>query len=153
MSERANPAIDTVIVPRARDIAGSLWGARSPVPTFSETLYADAVLDTGAVLEIPAEHEERAVYVAEGAVEVAGDRFECGQLLVLHPGDAIAMTAASAARVLVFGGEPMDGPRFIWWNFVSSTKDRIEAAKANWKAGRFDVVPGDEEEFIPLPAR
>ena len=138
---------------RVRMIAGSLWGTRSPVPTFSDTVYADAVLDTGAVLDIPAEHEERAVYVAEGTVEIAGDRFECGRLLVLHPGDAIAVTAASAARVLVFGGEPMDGPRFIWWNFVSSSKDRIDAAKADWAAGRFDVVPGDEEEFISLPER
>ena len=136
-----------------RIIAGSLWGATSPVTTFSEMIYADVALETGARLPIPAEHEERAIYVSEGTVMVAGDRFECGQLLVLHPGDPVTVEAASRARIQVLGGEPMDGPRFIWWNFVHSSKDRIEAAKADWKAGKFDIVPGDEEEFIPLPEK
>ena len=134
-----------------RLIAGSMWGERSPVTSYSEMIYADAVLETGAKLPVPADHEERAIYVAEGTISIAGDRFDNGQLLVLHPGDAVTVEAATPARVLVLGGEPMDGPRFIWWNFVSSSKDRIEAAKADWKAGRFDIVPGDEEEFIPLP--
>ena len=137
----------------ARIIAGSLWGATSPVTTFSEMIYADVALDTGAKLPIPADHEERGIYVSEGTVVINGDRFECGQLLVLHPGDPVTVEAASRARIQVVGGEPMDGPRFIWWNFVHSSKDRIEAAKADWKAGRFDVVPGDEEEFIPLPEK
>jgi redox-sensitive bicupin YhaK (pirin superfamily) len=136
-----------------RVIAGSLWGATSPVTTFSDMIYADVVLQTGARLPIPAEHEERAIYVSEGTVIVAGDRFECGQLLVLHPGDPVTVEAASQARLQVLGGEPMDGPRYIWWNFVHSSRDRIEAAKADWKAGKFDVVPGDEEEFIPLPEK
>ncbi len=134
-----------------RLIAGSMWGERSPVTTYSEMIYADAALETGAKLPFPADHEERAVYVAEGTISIGGDRFECGQLLVLHPGDQVTVTAVSNARVLVLGGEPMDGPRFIWWNFVSSSKDRIESAKADWTAGRFDIVPGDAEEFIPLP--
>jgi len=134
-----------------RVIAGSMWGETSPVTTFSDMIYADVVLDTGARLPIPAEHEERAVYVAEGTVSVGGDRFESGQLLVLHPGEPVTVEAASRARILVLGGEPMDGPRYIWWNFVSSSKDRIEAAKADWRTGKFDVVPGDTEEFIPLP--
>lgn len=134
-----------------RVIAGSLWGATSPVTTFSDMIYADVALETGAKLPIPAEHEERAIYVSEGTIVVAGDRFECGQLLVLHPGDPVTVEAASQARIQVLGGEPMDGPRYIWWNFVHSSKDRIEAAKADWKAGKFDVVPGDSEEFIPLP--
>jgi redox-sensitive bicupin YhaK (pirin superfamily) len=135
---------------RVRIIAGRAYGERSPLATFSETLYVDAMLDPGARLPVPAEHPERAIYVAEGTVIVSGDRFEAGQLLVLRPGDAITVEAETAARVLVLGGEPMDGPRHIWWNFVSSSKDRIEAAKADWKAGRFAAVPG-ETEFIPLP--
>ncbi len=135
---------------RVRIIAGQAYGARSPLKTFTETLYVDAQLDPGARLPVPAEHAERAIHVAEGTVTVGGDRFEAGQLLVLRPGDAITVEAESAARVLLLGGEPMDGPRHIWWNFVSSSKDRIEAAKADWKAGRFTAVPG-ETEFIPLP--
>ncbi|MEQ8816063.1 MAG: pirin family protein [Thalassobaculum sp.] len=138
---------------RVRVVAGTLWGETSPVPGYSETIYADAVLDTGARLPIPAEHEERAVYVVEGTVSVAGDRFDCGRLLVLNPGDEITVTAESRARVLVLGGEPMDGPRFIWWNFVASSREKIEAAKADWQARRFAIVPGDEQEFIPLPER
>ena len=135
---------------RVRVIAGDVYGARSPLKTFTETLYVDAQLDPGARLPVPAEHPERALYVAEGTVTVSGDRFEAGQLLVLRPGDALTVEAETAARVLLLGGEPMDGPRHIWWNFVSSSKDRIEAAKADWRAGRFDAVPG-ETEFIPLP--
>ena len=135
-----------------RLITGSLYGERSPVPTFSEMFYADARLEAGARLPLPAEHEERAVYVVGGEVEVAGDRFAEGQLLVFRPGDAITLTASGPARLLLLGGEPMDGPRHIWWNFVSSRQDRIEQAKADWRAGRFATVPG-ETEFIPLPER
>lgn len=135
-----------------RIIAGALFGARSPVPTFSAMFYADATLAAGASLPLPAEHEERAVYVVAGAVEVAGDRFAAGRLLVFRPGDAITLVAPEPARLLLLGGEPMDGPRHIWWNFVSSRRDRIEAAKADWRAGRFAPVPG-ESEFIPLPDR
>jgi redox-sensitive bicupin YhaK (pirin superfamily) len=137
---------------RVRVVAGSLWGETSPVPSFSETIYADAILAAGARLPVPAEQEERAVYVVEGTVAVAGDRFDCGRLLILRPGDPITIDAVSDARVLVLGGAPMDGPRFIWWNFVSSSKERIEGAKADWKAGRFAEVAGDDE-FIPLPER
>ena len=135
-----------------RVIAGALYGERSPVPTYSAMFYADASLTAGTKLPLPAEHEERAVYVVGGEVEVAGDRFGEGQLLVFHPGDAITLTASGPARLLLLGGEPMDGPRHIWWNFVSSRQDRIEQAKADWRAGRFAAVPG-ETEFIPLPER
>ena len=135
-----------------RVIAGALYGARSPVPTFSAMFYADASLAAGTKLPLPVEQEERAVYVVAGAVEVAGDRFAAGQLLVFRPGDAITLLAAEPARLLLLGGEPMEGPRHIWWNFVSSRQDRIEAAKADWRAGRFVPVPG-ESEFIPLPDR
>ena len=135
---------------RVRVIAGTLYGVRSPVETLSALFYADAEVDAGARLALPAEHEERAVYVAEGSVAVAGDRFAAGNLLVFRPGDAITVTGEEASRLLLLGGEPMDGPRHIWWNFVSHARDRIEQAKADWRAGRFAPVPGDDE-FIPLP--
>ena len=137
---------------KVRIIAGALYGDRSPVPTFSAMFYADAALAAGAKLPLPAGHEERAVYVVGGAVTVAGDRFEAGRLLVFRPDDEITLVANDWARLLLLGGEPMDGPRHIWWNFVSSRQDRIEQAKADWKAGRFEAVPGDSE-FIPLPDR
>jgi redox-sensitive bicupin YhaK (pirin superfamily) len=134
-----------------RVIIGSLYGKRSPVPTLSDTIFADAALDPGAVLPIDAQAEERALYVVAGEIDIAGDRFAAGRLLVLRPGDAMTVTAASEARVVLVGGAAMDGPRHIWWNFVSSRKERIEQAKADWKLRRFDTVPGDEAEFIPLP--
>jgi len=135
----------------ARIIAGSLFGATSPVRTHSDLFYADVQMAAGTALPLPVEHEERGVYVAEGEVEVAGQAFAAGRLLVFRPGDAITLRAVSHARVMLLGGEPMDGPRHIWWNFVSSSKDRIEAAKDDWKHARFGLVPGDEKDFIPLP--
>ena len=134
-----------------RVVVGSLYGQRSPVPTLSDTIMADAALTPGAVLPIDTQAEERALYVVAGEVDVAGDRFAAGRLLVFRPGDAMTVTAASEARVVLVGGAAMDGPRHVWWNFVSSRKERIEQAKADWKLGRFDSVPGDESEFIPLP--
>ena len=134
-----------------RVVVGSLYGQRSPVPTLCDTIMADAALAPGAVLPIDAQAEERALYVVAGEVDVAGDRFAAGRLLVFRPGDAMTVTAASEARVVLVGGAAMDGPRHVWWNFVSSRKERIEQAKADWKLGRFDSVPGDEREFIPLP--
>ena len=133
-----------------RLIAGALYGSRAPVATFSAMFYADAILEAGARIEIPAEHEERAVYVVTGRIEVAGDAFDAGRLLVFRPGDAITVAASEPSRILLLGGEPMDGPRHLWWNFVSSSKERIEQAKQDWRAGHFDPVPG-ETEFIPLP--
>lgn len=135
----------------ARIIAGSLYGAASPVKTHSDLFYADVQLAAGAALPLPAEHEERGLYVAEGRIEIAGQAFEGPRLLVFRKGDAITIRARSNARVMLLGGEPMDGPRHIWWNFVSSSKDKIEAAKEDWKTARFAIVPGDEKEFIPLP--
>jgi redox-sensitive bicupin YhaK (pirin superfamily) len=135
---------------RVRVIAGTLWGETSPVKAAWETIYADAILEAGASLPIPSVHEERALYTLSGTVEIAGDRFGPGQLLVFRPGDAITVRAVEAARFLVLGGDTMDGPRHIWWNFVHSDRDRIEAAKAAWKAQAFPAVP-DETEFIPLP--
>lgn len=133
-----------------RVIAGSLAGRRSPVTTATETLYADARLAPGGRLAVPAEHTERAVYPVSGFVVIGGERFEPMQLIVLKPGREVPVEAPEGARLMLLGGEPMDGPRHIWWNFVSSSRDRIERAKADWKAGRFDPVPGDDD-FIPLP--
>lgn len=131
-------------------VAGTGWGERSPVPVFSDTVYADAALAAGAVLPVLAEHEDRAVYVLSGEVEIAGDAFAAGTLLVLRPGETVPVKAAAASRVMVLGGETADGPRHIWWNFVSSSRDRIEQAKADWRAARFAPVTGDDG-FIPLP--
>jgi redox-sensitive bicupin YhaK (pirin superfamily) len=135
---------------RVRLIAGSLFGATSPVATLSPLFYADARLDAGARLMLSAEHEERAGYLVEGALEVGGAAVERGRMFVLKPGREVEMTATSGARLLLLGGAPLDGPRHLWWNFVSSSKDRIEQAKADWQSGRFDRVIG-ETEFIPLP--
>jgi redox-sensitive bicupin YhaK (pirin superfamily) len=131
-------------------IAGTLFGARSPVPTLSEMFYADATLKAGATLGMPKEHEERGVFVTHGAIEVGGDRYEPGQMLVFGSKQDVAIRAPEAARVLLFGGEPMESSRYIWWNFVSSSKDRIAQAQEDWRAKRFPGVP-DETEFIPLP--
>jgi redox-sensitive bicupin YhaK (pirin superfamily) len=136
---------------RLRLIAGEAFGTRSPVETPMAMIYADAELQAGASLPFDPDYEERGIYTVAGTIEIAGDRFGPGQLLVFKPGDRITIRAASAARFMLLGGAPMDGPRHIWWNFVSSRKDRIEQAKADWSLGRFDSVPG-ETEFIPLPA-
>ena len=133
-----------------RVIAGEAYGARSPVATLYDTLFVDVTLAAGATLPIDAATEERAIYLISGEVEIAGDRFSSGRLLVFRPGDPITVTAVNDAHFVLLGGATMDGPRHIWWNFVSSSKERIEQAKADWKAGRFETVPGDPE-FIPLP--
>lgn len=135
----------------ARLIAGRAFGKTSPLKTASETLYADVQLEQGRSIPIDPAYEERALYTIAGDLEVAGDSFAPGQLLVLRPGDTITVKACSDARFMLFGGAPMDGPRYIWWNFVSSRLERIEAAKEEWARGRFDTVPGDEADFIPLP--
>jgi redox-sensitive bicupin YhaK (pirin superfamily) len=137
---------------RVRLVVGAAWGLRSPVRTFSDTIYADVALEPGAALPADAAYEERALYTVSGEVEIGGDRFPPGQLLVLRSGAITVRNAGhEPARLILAGGETMDGPRHIWWNFVSSRLERIEQAKAEWKAGRFDTVPGDAEDFIPLP--
>jgi redox-sensitive bicupin YhaK (pirin superfamily) len=137
---------------RLRLIAGTGWGLTSPVAVSSPLFYADATLAPDADLPLPAEHEERGAYVVRGSVEVAGTRFEAGRMLLFRAGDQLALNAGrDGARLLLLGGAAMDGPRFIFWNFVSSSRERIEQAKADWKAARFGKVPGDDREFIPLP--
>ncbi|HXP30467.1 MAG TPA: pirin family protein [Stellaceae bacterium] len=135
---------------RLRLIAGSLMGAQAPVPIFSALFCAEAELAGGAEIELPAEHEERGAYILSGEVELGGEIFPSHRLLVLRPGRAEMLRAAAPARLLLLGGAPLDGPRHIWWNFVASSTERIEQAKADWKAGRFMPVPG-ESDFIPLP--
>jgi redox-sensitive bicupin YhaK (pirin superfamily) len=136
---------------RVRLVMGEAFGRRSPVAFPHPTLYAEAVLAPGAVLPLDSHYDERAVYVASGAIDIAGERFEDGRLLVFRPGDRISILALSNARLMLLGGEPMDGPRHIWWNFVSSSRDRIAAAKSDWTQKKFPLVPGDEVEFIPAP--
>ncbi|WP_353185965.1 pirin family protein [Bosea sp. (in: a-proteobacteria)] len=132
-------------------IMGQAYGQTSPVRFPWEALYAEAVLSPGAILPLDPDYDERAIYIVSGKVDIAGEEFGAGQLLVFKPGDRISILAVDQSRVMVVGGEPMDGPRHIWWNFVSSSKERIEQAKEEWKTGRFDTVPGDDKEFIPLP--
>ena len=137
---------------RMRLITGALYGAHSRVQTLSSMFYADITLVEGARLSVPVEHEERAAFIVEGAVQLLPDEgtYSAGQLLVFKPGAEIILRAHGPARMMLLGGEPMDGPRHIWWNFVSSSKERIEQAKEDWREGRFAPVP-EETEFIPLP--
>lgn len=142
---------------RVRLIMGDLYGERAPVAPPSRMFYADAVLQPGARLPLPDDHEDRGVYVLQGEVKVSAETYGEGQMLVFRPGDGMAVTAgAQGARVMLLGGDTMDGDRFIWWNFVASSRERIEAAKEAWRAGdwqngRFQLPPGDDQEFIPLP--
>jgi redox-sensitive bicupin YhaK (pirin superfamily) len=134
----------------ARLIAGEAFGTRSPVKASSPMFYVHWRLDAGAVAELPAGYPERAAYVAQGLVEVDGRQFHEGQMLVFVPGGAVAVKAVTPAIVMLLGGEPV-GQRFIEWNFVASSKARIEQAKADWRAGRMKLPDADDKEFIPLP--
>ncbi len=135
---------------KARLIAGSAFGATSPVTTASPLFYLDAVLATGAVATLPGGHPERAAYIASGRITVDGQDHEAGRMLVFAAGENVTIRAAEPSRLMLLGGEPL-GPRHIWWNFVSSRKDRIEQAKADWRAGRIALPPSDNLEVIPLP--
>jgi len=151
-SHHAAPALPVI---RERDleirvVVGELHGARAPVPTYSPMFFADALLQSGARLSLAPEHEERGVYVVEGEAEVEGRRCAVGEMLVFRPGGSVTLAASPAARLVLFGGAPLEERRFLWWNFVSSRKERIDQAAADWKAGRFAAVP-EETEFIPLP--
>jgi hypothetical protein len=137
---------------RIRVIVGSLFGERAPVATLSAMGYADALLEAGAQLDFAAEYEQRAIYVVDGAIESGGQPFTAAQLVVLRTHEPMRLKARLRTRLILFGGTPLDGARHVWWNFVSSSRERIEEAKAAWREGRFAAVPGDEHEFIPLPA-
>lgn len=141
---------------QVRLILGTAYGETAPVRTFSEMFYCDAVLDAGARLPLPGEHEDRGLYVLEGEIEVAGQSFDAGKMMVFRPGDPITVTATRPSRLMLLGGETFPGPRHIWWNFVASSKERIEAAKEAWRQGdwahgRFQLPADDDREFIPLP--
>jgi len=143
---------------RVRLILGTAYGEAAPVRTFNEMFYADATLVPHARLPMPDGHEDRAVYILEGRIEVGGEEFEAGRMMVFRPGDAITLTALAPSRLMLLGGETLGGPRYIWWNFVASSKERIESAKEAWRQGdwahgRFRLPPGDDAEFIALPER
>ena len=137
-----------------RLIAGEAFGLKSPVKNFSPIFYADARFEAGGALHYPAEHEERALLIIEGEVHIGDEEIEVhgpGAMLALEPGEEVTLYTDAPARVMLLGGAPLDGPRHIWWNFVSSDKERIERAKQEWKDGKFGTIPGDDQEFIPLP--
>jgi redox-sensitive bicupin YhaK (pirin superfamily) len=135
----------------ARVVMGTLWGATSPVTQHSPTIYADIALQPGGMMPVDSEADERAVYLAEGDAWLDGTELEVSTLYILRPGIAATLRSAGGARVMLCGGAPMDGPRHVFWNFVSSRRDRINQAKEDWKAGRFALPPDDHDEFIPLP--
>jgi redox-sensitive bicupin YhaK (pirin superfamily) len=140
-----------------RLILGDAWGEKAPIPLGFEVFYADAQLAPGAAIPMPDTHEDRGAYVLQGEVTVSGQTFGVGKMLVFRPGDGISLKAGSeGARVMLLGGATADGPRHIWWNFVASSKERIDAAKEAWRAGdwahgRFRLPPNDDAEFIPAP--
>lgn len=142
---------------RARLIVGSAYGEKAPVKTFSEMFYIDVQLSPGAIIPLPEEHEDRGVYVLEGSIEVAGRRFESGQMMVFRPGDRIGVRAGrQGARLMLLGGETLSGPRYVWWNFVSSSEEKIEIAKeawrrGDWQNGMFHLPIDDQDEFATLP--
>lgn len=140
-----------------RLILGNAYGETAPATMFSETFYADVTLEAGARLPLPDNHEDRGIYIVDGSISIAGQNFEAAQMMVFRPGDRITIAAGErGARLMVLGGATLSGPRYIWWNFVASSKERIEEAKAEWRAqnwgkGRFDLPANDRDEHIPLP--
>jgi redox-sensitive bicupin YhaK (pirin superfamily) len=128
-----------------------LWGINAPTTQHSATIYADILMNAGASIPIDAEADERAILVALGSARLDGERLETHSLYVLKPGQAMKLKAETDCRVMLLGGEAFITPRHVWWNFVSSSRDRINQAKADWKARAFPLVPDDAEEFIPIP--
>jgi redox-sensitive bicupin YhaK (pirin superfamily) len=136
---------------QARVVMGSLWGQRAKTTTYAETIYAEIVLAPGGAIPIEAEADERAVMLVGGEASLDGDSLRLYDLNVLKPGEAMTLRSKNGGRAMLLGGEAFATRRYVWWNFVSSERERIEQAKADWREGRFAKVPGDEEEFIPLP--
>ena len=135
-----------------RLIAGDAFGEKSPAPTFSRMFYLAAEMEPGAVLTLPPEHEERGIYLVQGDIAVDGAPLAPKTLCIISSGEKIQIRAASQSRLMLLGGKKMDGPRHIWWNFVASTKEKLEDAKSRWREQKFAPVPG-ETEFIPLPEK
>lgn len=142
----------------ARLILGHAYGESAPAKLYSDTFYLDVTLAPGARFPLPSDHEDRGLYIVEGAVSIAGQTFESGRMMVFRPGDAITVAAgAQGARLMALGGATLNGPRYVWWNFVASSREKIEAAKEEWRRGawgqgQFDLPPDDRAEFIPLPS-
>ncbi|RIX32351.1 pirin family protein [Sphingomonas edaphi] len=135
----------------ARVLMGTLWGQTAGVTQHSATIYADIMLAAGASVPIDADADERAVLLCEGEASIDGRPLDPFALYILAPGEAMKLSAGASSRIMLLGGEAFTTPRHVWWNFVSSSRDRINQAKEDWKARRFPLVPGDEEEFIPIP--
>lgn len=135
----------------ARVIMGSLWGVTAPTTQHAETIYADIAMEAGASLLIDAQADERGILVAMGSASLDGQALETHSLYILQPGVPMTLRASTDARVMLLGGESFKTPRHVWWNFVSSSRDRINQAKDDWRAGRFPLVPGDDKESIPIP--
>lgn len=162
-AEESNPHFvhhDALAIPQFDDtgvqgrvIAGEAFGEVSPLETASATLCADVALEKGAQLALPEQYVEKAIYILDGEVQAAGDVFSSGRLLVIAPGATVVLRATQNTRLMLFGGEPMDGPRYIWWNFVSSRSERIEQAQEDWLNARFQSIPHDADDFIPLPSQ
>lgn len=133
-----------------RVVLGTAYGVTSPVHTYGDTLYVAGELSAGAKIEVAADHVERAVYLARGAMTIDGEPLAEGHLAVFNPNQVVSIEATADTRLMMLGGEPLDGPRFVWWNFVASSREKIEAAKQRWRDGQFPRVP-DETEWIPLP--
>ena len=135
----------------ARVLMGSLWGKKAAITQHSQTIYADIMLEAGASVPVDADADERAVLVTEGVASLDGHKLDLFTLYVLAPGQAMSLKGETPSRIMLLGGEAFATKRHVWWNFVSSSRDRINQAKEDWKARRFPIVPGDEEEFIPIP--
>lgn len=135
----------------ARVVMGSLWGVTAPTTQHAETIYADIALKAGASILIDAQADERGILVAMGEASLDGQPLDTHSLYILQPGVPMTLRAHQTSRVMLLGGEAFKTPRHVWWNFVSSSRDRINQAKDDWKAGRFPKVPGDEAEWIPIP--
>ena len=135
----------------ARVLMGSLWGKTAAITQHSQTIYADIMLEAGASVPVNADADERAVLVTEGVASLDGHKLDLFTLYVLAPGQAMSLKGETPSRIMLLGGEAFATKRHVWWNFVSSSRDRINQAKEDWKARRFPIVPGDEEEFIPIP--
>jgi redox-sensitive bicupin YhaK (pirin superfamily) len=157
--EDIDPAFEAVVdLPVVEDgsakaivIMGELWGSRAPTTCHSPTIYAEIVLGQGGAIPIEPDADERAVMLVGGEAEIEGQPLGLYELTVLQPGRNMSLSSASGGRVMLLGGEAFATPRHVWWNFVSSSRERINQAKEDWRAGRFPLVPGDSEEFIPLP--
>ena len=135
----------------ARVIIGDLWGKSSPVKQYAETIYADILMNAGASVPIEADADERAIIVALGDATLDGEALQRHALYILKPGERMILRATSEARVMLLGGEDIKTPRHLWWNFVSSDRERINQAKRDWKEGRFPKVPNESDDVIPLP--